>query len=112
VRHVAVQVDGDTLSVVYSRIGDEPERLLASTIDRSVDWTEWEPSEPRTVLAPEHDYEGVEKPIRESAPGLAPERVHELRDPDLFEDSDGRTYLFYAIAGEHGIAAAAGETPL
>jgi hypothetical protein len=30
----------------------------------------------------------------------------QLRDPAIFEDDDGRTYLLYSVAGESGIAIA------
>jgi len=32
-------------------------------------------------------------------------KVNQLRDPAIFEDQ-GRIYLFYAVAGESGIAVA------
>ncbi|MHC4248372.1 MAG: hypothetical protein ACYS9X_04525 [Planctomycetota bacterium] len=104
VRHTAVMLRGDRLIVFYSRKGDAPERILASTVDLSPDWTEWEPSEPVEVIAPEADYEGVGYPNEPSEYGGAVE-VRQLRDPCVFEE-DGRTYLFYSIAGEMGIAMA------
>jgi hypothetical protein len=104
VRHTAVTMRGDRLIVFYSRKGDAPERILASTVDLSRDWTEWEPSEPVEVLRPETDYEGIAYPNEPSEYGSAVE-VRQLRDPCVFEE-DGRTYLFYSVAGEMGIAMA------
>jgi len=49
-------------------------------------------------------YEGANFPIMPSVKGPAM-NVNQLRDPYAFEDS-GRTYLFYSIAGESGIAVA------
>jgi hypothetical protein len=57
------------------------------------------------LLRPQHDYEGVNLPIRTSSPGVAYSPVHELRDPGIYEE-DGRVYVQYSIAGEQGIAMA------
>ena len=104
-RHSALKVDGNVLSVFYSNIGDCPERILLSKIDLTPDWTAWAVSEPVTVLAPEMDYEGANLPLKPSVMGWAPERVRELRDPAIFQE-EGRTFLLYSVAGEHGIAIA------
>ena len=104
-RHNAVAVDGHTLQVCYSDIGDCPERILLARIDMRPDWTEWTESEPVVVLEPETAYEGADLPLEPSKSGWAPERVRQLRDPAIFTE-DGRTYLLYSVAGEHGIAIA------
>jgi hypothetical protein len=104
-RHTALQLRGETLYVYYSNAGDCPERILRSTIDLSRDWMEWQASAPQEVIHPEMDYEGAGLPCLDSRRGWAPEPVHQLRDPGIFEE-DGRTYLLYSIAGEAGIAAA------
>jgi len=104
-RHTAVKLDGDTLSVFYSNVRDCPERILLSTIVLTDDWMRWQASEPVTVLAPEEEYEGVDLPCEPSVRGWAPQRVRQLRDPAIYQE-DGRTYLLYAVAGEHGIAIA------
>ena len=103
-RHAAVRVDGDTLLVFYSVVGESPERILLSTIDLSRAWTEWEESEPVVVLEPETDWEGARYPPRPSVRGAA-RGVRELRDPAIFVE-DGRSYLLYSVAGESGIAIA------
>jgi len=105
VRHSAVKLDGDRLSIFYSRIGDAPERILVSTIDLSDDWMKWRASEPRTVLQPEKDYEGADLPPAPSRNGAAKGRARQLRDPAVFQE-DGKTYLLYSVAGESGIAIA------
>ncbi len=104
-RHSAVRLDGDILSVFYSNAHDCPEHILLSTIKLSPDWMRWENSEPISVLRPEMDYEGVNCSIVPSRRGSVHEPVHQLRDPCIFKE-DGRTYLLYSVAGEHGIAIA------
>jgi hypothetical protein len=102
-RHTALKLDGDTLSVFYSNAGDCPERILLATIDLTPDWQEWRPSKPVTVLEPEMEYEGVGQPLVPSKRGLIMGAVRQLRDPAIFQE-DGHTYLLYSVAGEHGIA--------
>ncbi len=106
VRHIAVEVvDDDALRVYFSRMRDEPERILVSTVDARGDWSGWKVGEPETVLAPEEPYEGADLPLLRSERGSSLERVHQLRDPGIFTE-DGRTYLLYTVAGEMGIAIA------
>lgn len=104
-RHAAVDMEGDRLSVYYSRIGDSPERILVSHIDLTPDWSKWKASPPVTVLVPETDYEGGLLPIEVAKIDLAPGKVRQLRDPAIFREGS-RTYLLYSIAGESGIAIA------
>jgi len=52
---------------------------------------------------PNRDYEGGDQEVSTSEAGGANEPVRALRDPTIFEEG-GRTYLFYAVAGESGIA--------
>jgi len=98
-------LDGDVLSVFYSSIGDCPERILLSRIELTPDWREWRATEPVALLEPEADYEGANLLLEPSASGWAPEPVRQLRDPCIYRE-DGRTYLLYSVAGEHGIAIA------
>lgn len=104
-RHSALKLDGDRLSVFYSNAGDCPERILRSTIELTPDWRDWTASAPVTVLEPELEYEGAGAPLEPSRRGLVMGAVHQLRDPAIYQE-DGRTYLLYAVAGEHGIAIA------
>jgi hypothetical protein len=105
VRHSAVKVEGDRLLLFYSRAGDCPERILLSTVDMTGDWKSWKASPPQTVLVPEKDYEGGDRPLVPSKSGPAPGPVRQLRDPGLFIE-DGRLYLLYSVAGESGIGMA------
>lgn len=104
-RHCAVRLAGDRLSVFYSNAGDCPERILVSKIDLRPDWMEWRASAPSVVLEPETDYEGTDLPLEPSQRGLTEVRVRQLRDPAIFEEN-GETYLLYSGAGESGIAIA------
>ena len=104
-RHAALLLRGDRLHVFYSRAGDAPERILLSEIMLQGDWHQWHASEPVTVLAPEREYEGADQPLRASVRGLSPHRVHEVRDPAIYQEND-HIYLLYSIAGENGIAIA------
>jgi len=102
-RHSAVRLNGDTLTVFYSNAGDCPERILVTTIDLDDDWLKWRTAPPETLLAPETEYEGADRPLEPSERGLATNRVHQLRDPCIFEEG-GKTYILYSVAGESGIA--------
>jgi hypothetical protein len=104
-RHAAVDVQGNRLFVFFSRIGDNPERILVSHIDLTPDWNHWLASAPLTVLAPETNYEGADEPLVPSKMDLAPGKVRQLRDPAIYRES-GKTYLLYSVAGESGIAIA------
>ena len=104
-RHSAVMLDGDVLSVFFSNAGDRPERILLSTIRLTPDWTRWRESAPQILLEPETPYEGADLPLEASRRGAAPGRVRQLRDPCIYREG-GRTYLLYAVAGESGIALA------
>jgi hypothetical protein len=105
VRHVALKLDGNVLSVFYSNIGDSPESILMSRIGLEKDWKEWSASEPVTMLKPEMSYEGADLPDAPSKEGAAQGRVRQLRDPAIFREG-GKTYLLYSVAGESGIAIA------
>jgi hypothetical protein len=104
-RHSAVQIDGTTLLVFYSIVGESPERIVLSTIDLTRPWMAWTASEPTVVLEPEMDWEGASLPLKPSVRGAARSPVRELRDPAVFVEAS-RTYLLYSVAGESGIAIA------
>ena len=108
VRHSALRLVGDTLQVFYTRIGDCPERIMLSTIDLSIgDYELWDPTfPPRQILQAELDWEGGNIPPKNSQGSTAPENVNQLRDPCIFEDSDGSLYLFYCGKGEDAIGVA------
>ena len=105
VRHVALVPRGDRLLVFFTAIGDAPERMLMSTIDLTRPWSEWRAGAPVDVMQPERDYECADLPIAKSAVGDIFEPARQIRDPHVLED-EGRTYLFYVICGEQGVAGA------
>lgn len=104
-RHTALKLDDNILTVYYSNAFDCPERILSATIDLNPDWMEWTHTEPRVVLEPEEDYEGADLPLVASERGSTHQRVRQLRDPGIFREGDA-TYLLYSVAGESGIAIA------
>ncbi len=103
-RHASVMIKGNQLLVFYSRVRDAPERIVVATVTLTDDWMNWKASEPIDVIRPEKDYEGMAYPNKPSNYGSAT-HVRQLRDPYIFQEN-GRTYLFYSIAGEMGIAMA------
>jgi hypothetical protein len=105
IRHTALKLDGKVLTVFFSRAGDTPERILVSRAELEGPHTSWRLSAPQEVVQPEMDYEGGKLPLEASRGGLINVPVRQLRDPAIFRE-DGRTYLLYSVAGEHGIAIA------
>jgi hypothetical protein len=107
VRHSAVSLEGDRLTVVFSRAGDVPERLLLSTIDLSEsDWNGWAPTQAQEIMRAEQQWEGADLPVLKSLRGETTELTNDLRDPDLFTDSDGQKYLLYVGGGQQAIGIA------
>ena len=104
-RHSALLIRDGHLYVFFTNRGDEPERIFLSTIELTDDWSEWTATDPVEVLRPEFDYEGADLPMEASRGGYIDERVHQLRDPAIYQEN-GRTYLLYSVAGESGIAIA------
>ncbi|MEM7213518.1 MAG: hypothetical protein AAF479_16825, partial [Pseudomonadota bacterium] len=104
VRHVAVLVHDDLLHVLFTRIGDSPERLLHTRIDLRDDWLSWQADDAVSVLCPEMDWEGAGEPVQASVIG-AEGFSNALRDPCLFED-DGRVWVVYAGGAEHALGLA------
>lgn len=105
-RHMAAHLRGDLLQVFYSEVGDAPECIKMVAVDVSSKWTDWSASAPVEVLRPEEDWEGADVEVAPSIRSFWPDRANQLRDPAVFVDDDGATYLFYAVAGEAGIAVA------
>ena len=107
-RHCALLLRENRLLVFYSQVGDTPERILLSEVDLSggwENWMTWRNSAPRVVLEPELGFEGGGQPLVPSVRGLVDGPVRQLRDPAIFEE-EGRVYLLYSVAGDHGIAIA------
>lgn len=103
-RHCAVTFRDNELLVFYSCKGYAPERIVMATVTLTDDWNDWELSKNIEVMRPEKEYEGIAYPNKTSDFGPAI-KVQQLRDPCIFEEN-GKTYLFYTVAGEMGIAMA------
>src|SRR5436190_713717 len=67
--------------------------------------TAWRTTPAVPVLQPEASYECPDLPNAPSDAGDVEIPVKQIRDPFVFED-EGKSYLFYSICGEQGIAAA------
>lgn len=104
-RHAALLRRGDDLHVFWTRVTDAPERILVSRIDLSGDWRGWREGPAVELMRPETDWEGADCPVEPSWRSAINRRVRQLRDPCILED-EGRVWLFYAVAGEAGIAVA------
>jgi hypothetical protein len=104
-RHSAVIKRGGELWVLWTQVGHVPERILLSRIDLSVDWSSWKEGPATEILRPERGWEGADAPLVPSIRSTAYGPVNQLRDPAILEEN-GRVYLFYAVAGESGIAIA------
>lgn len=103
--HNAPLVQGDTLTVFYTRTGDTPERIVVAQVKLGPDWTQWKPEEPKEFLKPEQPWEGAALPLQATHIGALEGPENALRDPAVFQEV-GKTYLLYSIAGESGIAIA------
>jgi len=105
IRHVALDLVGETLNVYWTNIGDSPESILHASIDLTPDWSKWRASAPELLLMPEEAYEGADLPLVASEGAKSLSRENAVRDPCIFNDHR-RTYLLYSVAGEAGIGIA------
>jgi len=104
-RHLAFRLWGNSLDIFFSAVGDAPERIRRTRVNVANDWLSWRGGEAEEVLRSETDYEGAGLAVVPSVGGAKHGPVHELRDPYVFRE-DGKSYLFYSVAGEQGIAGA------
>jgi beta-xylosidase len=80
---------------------------LLSTVDLSkADWNDWAPTQAVEIMRAEQTWEGADLPALKSLRGETTVRSNDLRDPDLFIDTDGQQYLLYVGGGEQGIGIA------
>lgn len=86
----------------WTRVGDEPERILVSAINTDTDWRSWRLDSSEEVHRARQPWEGADLPADASNYGGIMWRVNQLRDPAIYQE-DGRIYLLYASAGEQGI---------
>ena len=102
IRHHALLYHEQHWYVIWTRVGDQPERLLLSQLDTDADWRHWHFGETQELHQAEKTWEGGDLPPDASAYGAVHSRVNQLRDPAIFQE-DGKLYLLYALAGEQGI---------
>lgn len=105
IRHVGILVDGDSLIVCFTRIGDAPESIYLTTIAMRDDGEVWQATPPCLLLSPETGYEGANLPVSPSQFGMSIRFENAVRDPYLYRE-DGRIYLLYTVVAERGIAIA------
>jgi len=113
-RHISLNVVNNNtklyLNILYSRIQDEPEAIVATGIDISnaQNWKYWVSQDKFVigVIKPMFDYEGVNLPIKPSEGGESVDAVHQLRDPFIYNLKPNNYILYYSTEGEKGIAAA------
>lgn len=103
IRHHAILQHQGQCYVLWTRIGDRPERILLSELNVAADWQDWRCGETHEIHRAEQPWEGAILAPRASQPGACMEPVNQLRDPAIFKEK-GKIYLLYAVAGEQGIA--------
>lgn len=113
-RHFGVLSRDNVVYAFFTNKSGSPERIKVSTFDFAKlpsaasdggeGWNDWKGDFPnQELIRPEEDWEGASLPIDISELGGETSPFHQLRDPDVFEDTDGRTYMFYSGAAEQAI---------
>ena len=69
------------------------------------DWAYWRFGPVSELLRPAAGWEGGDLPMRPSIMGTAMDRLHELRDPALFNDN-GYVYMAYCSGAESRVSIA------
>jgi hypothetical protein len=105
IRHVGIDIVGDRLLVYFTCVGHRPERILCTSINMKGDPAKWRAKGVQEVLRPEWQWEGVGLGLEFSKGGRSHAWERGLRDPGIFVE-DGKRYLVYSAAGEHGFGMA------
>jgi hypothetical protein len=105
IRHIGIDLVGDRLYVYFSCVGHRPERILATSIALKGDPAEWKAAGITEVLRPEREWEGAQLPLAYSKGGRSRQWENSLRDPVVYVEN-GKRWLIYSAAGEHGLAIA------
>ncbi|MFC7337787.1 hypothetical protein ACFQY0_11405 [Haloferula chungangensis] len=109
-RHFGVLTREGNTYAFYTNKAASPERILVSTFDFDelpADYQSWKGDFPsQELIRPEEDWEGGSLPLDISELGGETTPTHQLRDPGVLEDTDGRTYVFYSGSGEKAIGLA------
>lgn len=102
-RHAGLMIKDNKLLVFWSKVGDNPERILMTEILLDEDWTKWKVTGEGEILRPEKEWKGANEAMESSVRGEVTGMVNQLRDPAILRDQDGVTFLFYTGAGEQNI---------
>lgn len=102
IRHIGVDATGNRLVIYFSCVGDMPERILAATVEMAGPASAWHARGTMEVRRPQLEWEGAEVALEHSQGGKSRQLENSLRDPAIFHE-DGKTWLVYSVAGEHGI---------
>lgn len=109
-RHVGIRIEGDKMYLLCSAKSDSPERLYFTTFDISNDDSnKWSATDLEIVMTAKTDWEGGNLEPQLSENGKANTMLNDVRDPFIFEDTDGKLYLFYVGGGERAIGVASIE---
>ncbi len=101
-RHHAVLYFQKQWYVFWTRVGDSPERIFESRLITNGNWKDWRLDKTFEVHRPCKSWESSDETLLPSTFGTSMQRVNQLRDPAIFQESD-KVYLLYAIVGEQGI---------
>jgi hypothetical protein len=104
-RHLAVDAMGSRLAIYFTCVGHRPERIFATFVDLKGAPETWRARGVVEVLRPTQPWEGAGLPLEYSKGGRSRARENGLRDPAVYRE-DGRAWLLYSTAGEHGIGIA------
>lgn len=103
-RHHGLYLRGNILYVFFTNVGDNPESIKYVSIDLTEkDWNKWRTTQAVELMRPGKSWEGADEKQLPSLRGEVGTRVHQLRDPDIFEDDNGQLYMLYTGGGEQAI---------
>ena len=96
-RHTAIHVEDNIMYIVYSLVGESPERLYVCKI------VDWEIDSNYELARPNLIWEGADQPLVTSHYGMSLGFNNELRDPYIYSENN-QLYLLYSYGGESGIS--------
>ena len=92
------------LYIFFTRVGDSPERILYTFVSLTgQDWQKWKRGSIKKLLKPELPREGSEQENKPSLQGEISYIVNQLRDPYVFQDTNGDHYFLYTGGAEQTI---------
>lgn len=107
VRYPSLLIQENILYLIYSSVGDLPEKIVYRkiTLDNS-DWNKWKAGPEHKLLKAEFLWEGSVLKSKKSVKGASIELINDVRNPSVFKDEDDKMYLLYSGGGEKGIGIA------